>query len=420
MTLRTIFIRLIALLFLSFNLFTINENSANNPWITPWLNNPVAQEIDLTITVPNAGDGRFSVCDGERKVIVRAQNTLATPLTNVKVRLNVSALTGIAFTGTVNRLSGSNAASTVAVDNASTVTMKLSNLAPGEYIEFEVGLQALCAANTLATALTPPSFNVIATFAEGDGSDTESSGPFEVVKPALSITSAVNNANGTNVLDVAFRSIDTMKTTVANAGDGNLSNFYYWVEDHASLEIQGLRIGNITLPVFQKVGNISYFKITAAEIAKAIPGPTTNILTDFQFNEQMIFKEIWYTKACSLPPADTRRGVYYGCGTLFTDRCEESTRFAGVSFANRFPNLVSSPYNIGLNPTPACYLDANITQGSILYNKGTGSATTICFGLQTGLSGGNPQKLDTSKVFYKIKSSGIYKKISAKDRKSVV
>jgi SdrD B-like domain/GEVED domain/PKD-like domain len=393
----------------------LNFAFANNHFSTSYKNDPFffAQELDITVTVPNAGDTRFSVCDGERKVKVKVQNIFTTPLTNVKVRLNISTLTGFAFTGTLNRLSGTDPASTVSVFDANTVTMSLSNLAVGEELEFEVGLRADCPAVALATGNTPPNFNTIATFTGGDGTETENSGNFEVVKPSLSITNALFNNTGTNIYSAALNSTDTMNVTVVQAGDGTLSDYYYWVEDHPNLTLQALCIGNLTIPLFQKVGNISYFKINPTHIALAVPGPNTNSLSDFQFNEQMKFKEIWKATSCvSGAPQDTKRGVYFGCGTAnFTDRCEQSQRTAGVTYGLRLPQLVSKTFNYG-NPFPACYIDNNVTHGAILYNTGNAPAVNICFGLQTGLAGGNPQKLDLTKVFYKIKSSGIFQNIT--------
>lgn len=344
-----------------------------------------AQNLTVTLTVPLSGEERFSICGGERLMTIRVENTTgaggntAVTLSNIVSSLNLSSATGIKFTGTLITSDKSSGLSDVTVNNASTPSFSIPDLAYTQYIEFKVGLSSDCGSLAIVKAGTKPKIPVNFTYTGGAGSYSKDSAPFEIMKPALSIPKVTGNFDPTaNTFDAGSGVTDSITVQVTNAGSGQLSEFIYWVKDHAQLTLQKIKIGNVEIPAMGMNGDTTFFKITSAHIAQAFAGtgsPTNNTAT-FQFNESLNIKEIWFVDDCKSAPLDIQHGARYGCDNSTFPKCEETTKNTGVRFGLLRPLIENNWYYGFGDPYPGCGI---AIAGQYLTNTGRVKATEINF-----------------------------------------
>ena len=101
----------------------------------------IAQELNVTATVPITGEERFSVCGGERFITLRVENTTgaggntATTLSNIVATLNLSSAVGLKFTGNVQTIDKSLGLADVSISNAATPSFALTTLGYTQFVE---------------------------------------------------------------------------------------------------------------------------------------------------------------------------------------------------------------------------------------------------------------------------------------------
>jgi uncharacterized repeat protein (TIGR01451 family) len=405
-----------------------------------------AQNLQIDITIPKAGESRFSVCAGERIVKIRIENVTptrdtlptGTPLTNIKATIDLSVLSamGLKFTGTINSLSGGTVTVASAAPNKPVFNIP-DLLKRGDVVEFEIGIQADCDALSLALGTAFPNFDVKLNYTGGTTTQKANTGSFEVVKPALSIPKIIgNNIPGVvkagftqNIFDGIKGKSDTITVNVVNAGNGPLSKMVYWVKDHPLLTLQKVLVCNpvtkatvelVRIPSIPAHGDTIFYAIPPTAIAFATSGigSPTNNASIFQFNEQLSVKEIWKTDDCAKTFPDIVRGVRYGCAGGLTDKCEEAIGTSGLRFGfvrpiltpfNAWGKLTDAEWKEGL---PACYATQNPKQRIYIVNSGTGNAVNVKFNLAAYRSELD-RAIDTSKVFVSIGKYGTKKHPSA-------
>ena len=286
----------------------------------------------IQVRVPLVGENRFSVCGDEKKVLVRIENIsggAGITLTDVVARVAFTTLQGFQFSGTLNHLGGK----AVSILNPSIPSFSIEDLALGDTTLFEVGVNVDCGALPRILAGTPSNFNVHVDYNKPGPipmTETRNTGNFEVVKPSLSIPAIQgNNVPGltktgafASIYDGSLGLTDTIKVSVVNAGDGKLAQFLYWVKDHPLLTNTAVYVGSYSLPIAGTSGDTTFYLVDLNAISQAMPGPNPNNTSYFQFNELIMFKEVWYTDLCSTNFPDIVRGVRYGCDGTVLGRCE--------------------------------------------------------------------------------------------------
>jgi SdrD B-like domain/Secretion system C-terminal sorting domain len=394
--------------------------------------------FSITVTPPTVGENRFSVCGGERFVRVMVQN-ITTPspgdtLKNITATLNLSTVPGLVFSGNIVAIGGV-AVSTSSSYGSSAPVINVVNLdTSGSFALFDVGLEPNCTAIGLATSSGTPNFNTIVNFTKNGLilSQSKNSGNFGVVKPTLSIPVIQGNPlNGVPktgglgaLLDPIKGMVDTIRTTVVNAGFGALNSFVYWVIDNPALTLQKVMVGNYQLVPITTIGDTTFFLVPAAAIAKATTGVGSfpNNTSQFQFNEQLVFTEYWYADDCITNSPDIIRGVRYGCDGTSLANCEQASAASGIRFGIRRPilstlNLYQIPYfNTASSieyreSTPACYTDG-VKAIFAIVNSGSGPASDVRFNLSTYPGEWN-RSVDTATSQIKIGRNGTWQHINA-------
>jgi SdrD B-like domain/GEVED domain len=344
-----------------------------------------SQNLTVNISVPISGENRFSICGGEKLVTVRVENSTgaggnpATLLTNIVGTLNLASAVGIKFTGTVITLSKTAGLADVTINNASTPTFNIPDLAYTEFVEFKVGLAADCGSLGLVKDGIKPKIQVSFSYTGGSGVFAQDSPSFEIVKPALSIPKVVGNFDPTaNTFDAGYGVKDSITVQVTNAGNGTLSEFIYWVKDHPQLTLQAVKVGNLVVPAMGSNGDTTFYKITSSLINQAFSGtgsPLNNV-SIFQFNESLNIKEVWLVDDCKIPAADIYRGARYGCDNFAFPKCEEAIKNTGVRYGLLRPLIENNWYYGFGDPFPACGVSI---AGQYLTNIGRVKASEINF-----------------------------------------
>ena len=73
----------------------------------------------------------------------------------------------------------------------------------------------------------------------------------------------------------------------------------YWVKDHPLLTNEAVYVGNYLLPIIAVVGDTTFYEVDIDAIRSAMAGPYANDTAKFQFNEVLMFKEVWFVNECS-------------------------------------------------------------------------------------------------------------------------
>lgn len=384
-------------------------------------------DLKINVKVPLVGENRFSICGGQKIVEIRIENItpgIGLTLSNIIDSVGLASVPGFHFNGFLNHIGGV----AVSVLDPSIPSFTIGNMAKGDTVLFQIGVEVDCGALSKVQAGTAFNFSNYVIFNEpGPIRKTESraTGNFEVVKPALSIPAILGNSvpgltktgSFASVFDASKGNTDTIKTIVVNAGDGPLTSFVYWVKDHPLLTNTGVRIGSYFLPVIATVGDTTFYQVDFQAIKKAMPGPNPNDSAKFQFNEVLMFKEIWRVDDCAASFPDIIRGIRYGCDGTTLARCEQSVRTSGLRFGFLRPVLnVNSTwglltYNEVKEGVPSCYKANKPKQRFIIYNTGTAYADSINFSL-TAYRADLNVRLDTASVKISIGKYGAQTHIS--------
>ncbi|MGB1205221.1 MAG: SdrD B-like domain-containing protein [Chitinophagales bacterium] len=334
-----------------------------------------AQELNITLTFPNSGNDRLSVCGGERLVNLDIENISGGSLSAVSAEFDISSIQGIAATSTLSGAAGA----TISASSPNLI-VDLPDMTDGEIISFEVGLEALCDAIPAVLAGAATNFDITFSFAEGDGTETINTNNFEIVKPALSIIGVLGNSGEANIYDAAFGEQATIVASVANAGDGPLSEFVYYVIDHPSLALVDVAVAGTSLTVLGTSGDTTFVLVDAVAIANAAPGPQTNDTGLFQFNEILDIEVTWLADGCfDGDGPDAVHGAQYGCTADPTLSCpdEEDERTYGVRYGFFRPEVTAARVSTFLEEHPTCYATDEQTIIYEITNSGTGLLTDL-------------------------------------------
>lgn len=366
--------------------------------------------LNIFTQVPLVGENRFSICGGEKFLEVRIENITPLPgqtTENMVVTVDLSSVPGFMFSGTLIDLGGVG----VSILDAGIPTFSINNMNRGDTARFRVGLEVDCKALPKVQSGTAANFNIDVDYTIGGApfSQLKNTGNFEIVKPALSIPSILGNplpgktGAFVSLFDAAKNSTDTIKVSIVNAGDGSLTHFVYWVKDHPLLTNTGVYVGSYMLPVLGTNGDTTFYSVNLNAIAKATAGPYVNDTSNFQFNEVLVFKEVWFVDDCSNSFPDIIRGARYGCDGTVLAKCEQTSRTSGLRFGFKRPVLTTRTTWDLLTPAeyaeglPACYFSTKPKQRVIIFNSGTAYADSINFSL-SAYRGDINVNLDTASV----------------------
>ncbi|MBK7468499.1 MAG: hypothetical protein IPJ43_17805 [Saprospiraceae bacterium] len=309
--------------------------------------------LNIFTRVPLVGENRFSVCGDEKFVEIRLENISSSLLLeNIVAKVDLSSLPGFSYSGTLIPLGGVS----VSVLDPSIPSFSIGDMNQGDTVRFRVGLTVDCGALPKVLSGTAANFDVDIDYTESGSPFTESknTGNFEVVKPSLSIPSILGNplsgktGGFASIFDAALNYRDTIKVSVVNAGDGTLRNFVYWVKDHPLLTNEAVYVGNYLLPIIAVVGDTTFYEVDIDAIRSAMAGPYANDTAKFQFNEVLMFKEVWFVNECSTTFPDINRGVRYGCDGTALANCEQSVRNSGIEIWN-FKTSLKFSNSLGFN-----------------------------------------------------------------------
>ena len=359
------------------------------------LRNRVLNEAVITITVPTVGDERFSTCGGEKTVTIGIQNSTANPLTGVQAALDLSALPGFAFTGTISNVSGG----TVAVANAATPSFNLSDLAGNATLTFDLGIEVGCEINAVIAGGSNGGFSVDVTYNEGGGSSTAGTGSLDIVKPAFSIPNMTGNGGSGATFDAYLGLTDSMSVTLANAGNGSLTGFTYFVVSYPDLRLDAVRVGDSTLQMLGTSGDTTFFDVPVGVLKYAAQnaGSPTNDDQLFQFNETLDFREVYTVLNCSSNAPDLYHGAFYGCDGAPIPNCDGTAANSGVRFGFARPVL---NYGLYKRELPACTGEEGPSFTYFLTNTGVAPASNIKVGFRYFNLG--TANYDTTRIFYRI------------------
>ena len=383
-----------------------------------------AQDLDIQVTVPTAGDGRFSVCGGPRSVTVSITNTTPTSasspdgidLTALTATLDLSSLPGLTYVpGSLATTATPGGAVTYTGGGASP-QFGLPDLKFGQKVDFTLQLEALCGSLPTAQAGTVNKFPVRLTYTGGNGTYQDDSPSFELVNPSLSIIRVVGNTvpgitkTGTDaqLFDATGNTTDTLAVRVVNGGNGALGQFIYWTKKHPLAQNMGVMVGTLALVKLGEDATKIYYRVPAQAIARAqaragTPTQNTGLL---QFNEILDFTETWRITGCptgNVP--DLERGVQYGCDAANElAACESTASPTGLRFDRIRPNITSRYAFDELSAaqknaaTPACYLRDGVRQYVYMVNTGNAAATNLKFSLSSYPIARNGKYLDAGSV----------------------
>lgn len=368
------------------------------------------QDLQIDLTLTSVGDDRFSVCGGERPVVVKLTNISGETLTDGSFTLDLSNVLGIEYTGTVSSISGTAPVYNPGNSTTTQESFDLPDLTNNEVIEFVIGLEADCGAIALAGSGGTPNFDINLTYTGGLSTQSANSGNFEVVKPALTIVDITGNPvppplvkTGTSAsfFDANLGQTDILTTRIVNGGNGSLDEYIYYVIDHPLLNLDKVSIGTYDLPLIGTSNDTTFFAVDATAIALAVPDATSPVddNTLFQFNEIMTFEETWTVTGCANTFPDLERGVAFGCGAAASDLCEGDSQTSGLRFGFVRPQLRSSGAWGEITEAertealPACYNDEILRQRFWIVNEGGAPAKNVKFSLSVYNPNQNPKVL---------------------------
>ena len=166
------------------------------------INDIVAQDLQVSIGVPNQGTEYFSICGDAESISLSIENVLADTITDVNISIPIP--TGFRFVN--NSLSGN-----VTLQDASIPSFSIDTLFPN--IEKNFVFEAVADCNGAVG-----NDNLTATFnyTGGTGTHITNSAIFDIVEPDLSFASSSPNS-----LDLALHETTEITTILANTGERN-------------------------------------------------------------------------------------------------------------------------------------------------------------------------------------------------------
>ena len=200
----------------------------------------IAQDWNLSVTVPVAPNDRFGVCDTAETSVFTLTNVSGVALTNDTIRVVLP--TGMFYEpGSIVDISSSGI---VEYNTASAefIITSVPSTAPSNVVTFSLDLRADCSAIPLATGSADNNFDIHISYDGGTATlpqprFTQTSPNFEVAKPTINIP-PVNP----NPLQVTLNLIDTIDVLVNNGGQASLDSFYYFVVHHADLTLLNILV----------------------------------------------------------------------------------------------------------------------------------------------------------------------------------
>lgn len=319
-------------------------------------------QITFNSSVPT----NVHVCGDAEAFTVEFTNDSGATISGVQV--SVALPTGMSYGGSFSESTSFNV--TAVSTGGSTLIFSADDVADGETVSFDIDLLAGFAAKAAFAGGTL--FNNEITVSYLGGSEDDTTDPYNVLYPALSVVTVSPNSQSVFVGQTYTRTV-----TIVNGGYGAISTFTVQDTEGSNISLDAVDIGSLNTAT-----GITTF--TSADIANFGDGDGL-----FEQNEQIIFTQTLTAFGCNSEGSQIK--AFWGCDGGSDG---SNTKYPYTSIQLFAPNLsVTANHNFN-----TCFDGAN-NESLVITNNGTGPANAIELTLDVGSDWMNT-RIDAGSVTY--------------------